>query len=294
MKFRFISEHNSKFGVKQICRVLGVSRSGYYTWQKRGTSQREQENQLLLEEIRDAYEMSRGIYGSPRITHELKAQGVNCSENRVARLMKQNGIRSKARRRFKVTTNSRHQLPVAPNLISQNFSAKRPNEIWFSDITYVWTREGWLYLAVILDCFSRKIVGWSMSSHLTQQLVINAFKQAVGRRQTKPGSIFHSDRGTQYAGSDFKKLLNKFQFIQSMSRKGNCYDNAITESFFSSLKTELIYQQCFFTKQQAKTSIFEYIEVFYNKIRRHSSIDYKSPYEFEKKYLKHLTLCSLF
>jgi len=281
MKFSFISQQHSRFAVKKICWVLAVSRSGYYARQKRIKSVREQENQRLLLEIKDAYRSSRGLYGSPRITQELQARGFGCSENRVARLMRKHGIRAKARWRFKITTNSKHKLPVAPNLVLQNFSANRANELWTSDITYVWTVEGWLYLAVILDCYSRRIVGWSMNTQPTQELVVNALQQALGRRIIHPDIIFHSDRGRQYASANFKELLITFGFQQSMNRKGNCYDNAITEAFFSTLKTELIYQQKFLTKQQAKTSIFEYIEIFYNKTRRHSAIGYKSPFEFE-------------
>lgn len=232
-------------------------------------------------EIRESYRNSRKAYGSPRITEDLQAKGIKCSENRVARLMKSNGIVAKAAKKFKATTNSKHNLPVAENLLKQNFESDKPNTVWTSDITYIWTMEGWLYLAVILDLYSRQVVGWAMSDRLTSDFVIKALYQAIGRRRPASGCIFHSDRGVQYASADFTEVLNAHGFIQSMSRKGNCYDNAVTESFFHTLKTEHVYDYRYETRAEATQSIFEYIEMFYNRQRRHSALGYRSPVSFE-------------
>jgi putative transposase len=282
MKYQFIDKYRSAYRVDKMCRILNISRSSYYTWKNRGKSMRGKENERLVFEIKLVYEKSRRIYGSPRITAELRARGIRCGENRVARLMRNNGIVAKTKRRFKVATDSRHKLPVAENILNQDFTADKPNKAWVSDITYIWTREGWLYLAVILDIFNRKIVGWAMDSRITRDLVIKAFTMAVRRQKPKPLAIFHSDRGSQYASYDFRKLLEKHEFIQSMSNTGNCYDNAIMETFFHTLKTELIYFERYETRLEARRSIFEYIEVFYNRIRRHSSLGYLSPVDFQK------------
>jgi transposase InsO family protein len=286
MKFEFIDLHRSEFRVKKMCLVLEVSRSAYYAWKMRGKSNRQKENEDLLYRIVKIYEISHGIYGSPRIAQELFSQGFCVSENRVARLMHKHSIRSKTKRKFKVTTSSRHQLPVFPNILEQNFEAEAPNQIWASDISYVWSMEGWLYLAVILDIYSRIIVGWSISAYLDRQLTINALKRALFRRQVGPGLIFHSDRGSQYASEDFKELAQMNDFIQSMSRKGNPYDNAIVETFFHSLKTEWVHFEKYQTRDQASQSIFEYIEIFYNRTRKHSALGYLSPTEYEQKYSK--------
>ena len=286
MKFEFIELYRSEFRVNKMCQALDVSRSAYYAWKKRGRSNRQKENEHLLEEIIQAYETSRRVYGSPRIAEELRSKGFNCSENRIARLMRGNNIQAKTKRKFKATTDSCHHFPVAPNLLNQDFSAEAPNQVWASDITYLWTREGWLYLAAILDVYSRQIVGWFTSNRLSRELVINALKRALWRRQPAAGLIFHSDRGSQYASDDFKELLKTHKFIQSMSRKGNPYDNAIVETFFHSLKTELVYFENYYTRDQATQSIFEYIEVFYNRVRRHSALGYCSPVEFELKQTK--------
>ena len=232
-------------------------------------------------EIKASHKDSRGTYGSPRITKDLQATGTKCSENRVARLMKNNGIVGKAKKKFKATTNSKHNLPVAENLLKQNFAAQKPNTIWVSDITYIWTLEGWLYLAVILDLYSRQVVGWAMSDRLTSGFVVKAVYQAIGRRNPGSGCIFHSDRGVQYASSDFRDVLNAFGFIQSMSRKGNCYDNAVAESFFHTLKIEHVYDHRYEARAEARQSIFDYIEIFYNRQRRHSALGYRSPISFE-------------
>lgn len=282
MTFRFIDEHRSTFRVEKMCAVLEVSRSGYYRWRRRPQSLRASENMMLLKQIRVAHEENRYVYGSPRITQELRSEGFRCSENRVARLMREHRIRAKSKRRFKVTTNSKHNRPVAANLVQQNFTAKGPNQLWTSDITYVWTSEGWLYLAVILDVFSRTIVGWATSAWLTQKLVTDALNKALLQRRIAPGLIFHSDRGSQFASDAVKELLKQKQITQSMSAKGNCYDNAITESFFSTLKTEHIHSLNFRTRQQAHSSLFEYIEMFYNRKRRHSAIGFMAPLAYEK------------
>ena len=282
MRYAFIEKHRSAFGVERMCRALKVSRSGYYGWRKRGESKRCRANRELLELIIRIIQMSRWTYGSPRITAELGGFGIKCSKNRVAKIMRENGIRAKTKRRFKATTKSRHNFPVAKNVLARQFSAIAPNRKWTSDITYIWTHEGWLYLAVILDIYSRKVVGWSMSGHLTKKLTIDALNQAVSRREPTRGLIFHTDRGSRFACGEFQNLLTKYGMIPSMSRTGDCYDNAITETFFGTLKTELIYFEKYRSRNEARRSIFEYIEVFYNCQRRHSALGYMTPAEFEK------------
>jgi len=266
-----------------MCRVLEVSRSGYYTWGKHQRGVRQREDERLLIHIRQAYGRGRGTYGSPRITAELRSKGMLCGKNRVARLMKQNGIKAKTKRRFKATTKSRHDLLVAENLLSQREAVEASNRVWVSDITFIWTREGWLYLAGILDAFNRKVVGWSIGDTLNHGIVAGALEKAFRREKPGRGLIFHSDRGTQYASYAFRVLLAQHGFVPSMSSKGHCYDNALMESFFHTLKTELVYFEKYQTRQEARGSVFEYIEVFYNRIRRHSSLDYCSPAEFEKR-----------
>ena len=236
-----------------------------------------------MEKIREIYHQSRCLYGSPKITAELHDQGILCGHNRVARLMRRDGIMAKTKRRFRVTTRSDHQLPVAPNILDRQFSAQAPDRVWLSDITYVRTQQGWLYLAAILDVYSRQIVGWSMDTYLGDQLVLKALRQALGRRQSTSGLIFHSDRGSQYASQSVRDLLKEQEFIQSMCGKGNCYDNAMMESFFAILKTELVYFETYRTRTEAKQSIFEYIEVFYNRFRKHSALGYQSPAQFEQQ-----------
>jgi len=230
------------------------------------------------------HKISRGTYGSPRITRALKKKGIVCGKNRVARLMHDNGITGKTKRKYKATTNSKHNYPVAENLINQNFNIDRPNQIWAADITYIPTDEGWLYLAAIEDLFQRKIVGWAMNSTMTRQLTLDALRQAVKRYRPPAGLIHHSDRGSQYASHEYQQALRDYQFITSMSRKGNCYDNACMESFFGTLKLELIYGNRFKTRAEARQAVFEYIEVFYNRIRLHSSLGYMSPLEYEQAF----------
>lgn len=265
-----------------LCDILDVSRSGFYAWLRRPPSRRQQRRQELLDQIRQAHHDSRQTYGSPRIHRQLQAQEVCCCRNTVAKLMKDNGIRSKTRRRFVVqTTNSNHDYPIAPNRLDRQFGQARANRVWTSDITYVPTDEGWLYLAAVLDLYSRKVVGWSMAEHLEASLVVEAMEMALGRRDVRPGLLVHSDRGAQYACDAFQRLLSRHELTCSMSRKGNCYDNAVQESFFGTLKTELIYHEHYATRAQARASIFEYIEAFYNRRRLHSSLGYQSPETFE-------------
>ena len=220
------------FSVLEMCRVLEVSRSGYYRWLKRKPSQRDIDNQRLNAEIREIYDGSKGRYGSPKITQELQDRGYRVSKNRVARRMRDAGLRSKVRRKYRVTTDSKHHFPVAPNLLERNFTAEAPDKVWVSDITYLATRSGWLYLTVIIDLFSRMVVGWALSSSLSHEMVVTALKRAIKRRRPGDGLIFHSDRGVQYACTDFRKELGKHRFVQSMSRKGDCWDNAVAESCF--------------------------------------------------------------
>jgi len=269
-----------------MAETLHISRSGYYAGRKRPVSRRDEANLLLVKKIQTIHQANRKVYGSPRVTAELCAQGVACSINRVARLMKVNQIAARTKRKFKVTTRSKHQFPVAPNLLNQDFTADQPNRVWVSDITYISTDEGWLYQAMVKDLHSKSVVGMAMGDRLDRSLVMNAFKQAVKRRRPSPGLIFHSDRGVQYACSDFRKLLETHGAVQSMSGKGNCYDNAVSESFFGTMKTEMVYFMHFRTREEAKSAIFDYIEIFYNRQRRHSALGYLSPAEFELRYYR--------
>jgi transposase InsO family protein len=281
-----MSEHRTEFRVQEMCRIFEVSRSGYYRWIKRQPSRRELDNRGLDALIGQIHAGSKGRYGSPKITRELHDRGRPVSKNRVARRMRLCGLRSKVRRKYRVTTDSRHRFPVAPNMLERNFTTQAPNEAWVSDISYLSTRRGWLYLAVIIDLFSRMVVGWTLSSSLSHEMVVTALKRAVRRRRPPPGLIFHSDRGVQYACSDFRKELAVHGFTQSMSRKGDCWDNAVAESFFAMMKTELVYHEKYEGHQDTLHSVFEYIEAFYNRERRHSTLEYLSPAEFEKKKLK--------
>ncbi len=281
MKYCFIDQYCSEFGVTKMCRALGVSRSGYYGWKKQPQGKRRKAEEELLMEIKESYRKSKGNYGSPRIADDLRDKGLCCGKNRVARIMKVNGIRAKTMKKFKATTNSKHNLPVAENLLNQDFTAASPNAVWVSDITYVATLEGWLYLAVIIDLYSRQVVGWAMHTRLTADFVIRALYQAIGRRRPPAGCIFHSDRGVQYACKDFRKVLEHYKFRQSMSKKGDCYDNAVAESFFHTLKVEHVYQHRYATRAEARQSIFEYVEMIYNRQRKHSALGYRSPVSVE-------------
>lgn len=265
-----------------LCQILQVSRSGYYAWRDRPDSSRRQAARQLSERIRQAHQQSRRIYGSPRVCQELRQRGVSCCPNTVAKYMRQLGLRSKTRRRFVVqTTDSRHEHPVAPNRLNQCFAAERPNTVWCGDITYIATDEGWLYLAAVMDLCSRQIVGWATGDHLRAELCVEALDMALTQRGPAPGLVHHSDRGVQYACDDYQAKLRERQITVSMSRRGNCYDNAVMESFFGTLKRELVHHEHYATREQARQSIFEYIEVFYNRKRRHSALGYVSPVEFE-------------
>lgn len=282
MKYVFMKEHSSVFPVKKMAEVLEVNRSGYYQWLKRPMSKRKQAEFKLLMEIYIVHEKKRRLYGSRRITIVLKRNGKKCSKNRVARIMKKYDIQAKTKRKFKVTTHSKHKKPLSEDLVKRDFTASAKNELWTSDITYLWTREGWLYLAVILDVYCRKIVGWALESSLSSKLVSKALLKAINSRNPEPGLIFHSDQGIQYASNNVRSILNFHGLQQSMSGKGNCYDNAITESFFHTFKTEFVYFEDFETRKSCQLKTFDYIEVFFNRERLHSALGYLSPEEFEQ------------
>jgi putative transposase len=281
MKYWFISDHREIFRVGRMCNVLDVSRSGYYAWRHRPESARKKENRGLAVRIKVIHGQKRKTYGSPRIHQELNGDGVKCSRNRVARIMKQEGIRAVVPRKYKATTDSKHNLPVAPNLLKQDFDIKEPNKVWLADITYISTLEGWLYLAAVMDLGCRRIKGWSMTNRLTKDLALDALKMAICNNPVTTGIIHHSDRGSQYASTDYQKLLADKGMIPSMSRKGNCWDNAPMESFFHTLKTEWVYGLKYNTRQEAKASLFRYIEIFYNRQRRHSALQYMNPCQYE-------------
>ena len=272
-----------EFPVDFMCEIFSVSKGGYYAWCKRDTSTREGKELRLLRAIEDVHLGSRGTYGSPRVFKVLKGLGHKVNKAKVERMMKKNGIRAKTKRKFRVTTDSKHNLPIAPNLLERNFSPIKPNQTWASDITYVWTREGWLFLAVIVDLFSRQVVGWSLDKTMTKELVLSSLRQAYFRRKPGSGLIFHSDRGSQYCSKEFRRQLKQYQILQSQSRKANCWDNAVIESFFHTLKTEAIYHEDFETREQAERFIFEWVEAFYNRERIHSTLNYMSPVAFEEQ-----------
>ena len=277
--------------MKLLCDTLNISRSGYYAWKRRPESERDQKNRDLTARIRLIHDKSDGTYGSPRITAELRVEGTSCGKNRVARLMKQEGLASESVKKFKIkTTDSKHDLPIAERIFETEHveSVMAPNQVWGGDITYIETEEGWLFLAIFLDLFTRKVVGFSCDDNMRTELVLNALSMALGRQEVNEGELVaHTDRGSQYAADEFRQKLAVAGIIASMSRKGNCYDNAHVESFFHSLKTELVYRRNFKTRQEAKQAIFEWIEVWYNRQRRHSSLEYMSPEEYEK-----LALCA--
>ena len=266
-----------------MCKIFNISRSGYYSWLNRPISRRAQENKQLGDNITQIYIKHKGKYGCPRITKELHKTGLSCGKNRVYNIMNKLNIKAKNKRKFRVTTDSNHNLPIHKNIINRDFTATDINQKWFSDISYIETNEGWLFLAIVLDVYSRAIVGWSMDKTMTKELVCDALNMALWRRQFPKGVIIHSDRGSQYCSKEYQNMLNNNQFICSMSRKGNCWDNAIAETFFHTLKTELVYDYKYKTREEAKNSIFNYIETYYNQTRIHSSIGYLSPMEFEFK-----------
>jgi putative transposase len=278
-----IMEEKNNYPVYLLCKVLGISRVGYYQWQRHKATMRKIENLRLLEKIRYYYESSRRTYGLPRLWHSLRREGIIVNRKRVYRLMKLNNIRSKMRNRFRVTTRRDERAVYSKNLINRNFRVGQKKQIWTSDITYLWTKEGWFYLAVVMDMFSRRIIGWSTGINLSANLVERAIRMALHHRRPDGGVIFHSDRGGQYTSSLVRETLRKSGAVQFMSSTGNCYDNAVTESFFHTLKTEWTNWESYQTREEAKSSIFEFIEIFYNRKRLHSTLNYLSPVEFEDK-----------
>lgn len=285
MKYAVIQEQRLHHSVVALCRNLQVSAQGYYAWRSRPQSRRAYESQRLGDQVQLIFAESKKRYGSPRIYQELRDQGERCSEKRVARLMRQRGLKAKAARKYRVTTDSTHGKPVAANLLNREFSPDRPNKAWVGDITYLWTDEGWMYLAVFLDLFARRIVGWAMSTRLHTELVALAFSRAIVRRQPGPALMVHTDQGSQYVANEFKQALKQQQFTLSMSRRGNCWDNAVAESFFHSFKVEAIHGERFRTRWELEREVFDYIERFYNPKGRHSSIDYRSPEDYERRAL---------
>jgi putative transposase len=282
VKFAFIAEHLAELPVELACGVLDVSRSGFYAWRDRPKSAQSQRRTALAAKVRAVHEDNRGVYGSPRVWKVLRAQGDPVSENTVAKVMRSAGLRGKVRRKFTPrTTDSAHGQPVAPNVLDRQFVAEAPNRKWAGDITYIPTDEGWLYLAGVIDLHSRRIVGWSMADHMQTDLAADALTMALARRKPAAGLLHHSDRGVQYASDDYQGLLARHQITVSMSGKADCWDNAVMESFWATLKTELVHHEHYTTRQQARQSIFEYIEVFYNRKRLHSSLGYVSPEAFE-------------
>ncbi|WYJ43390.1 IS3 family transposase [Bradyrhizobium sp. 2S1] len=284
MRFRFIEDRRADYPVTILCDVLGVSPAGYYAWRSRPESQRSVANRELVDDIKRVHRETNGRYGSPRIHVELKAQGRGASRGRIERLMRHHGIRAiMARPRRVRTTDSRHDLPIAANLLERNFTATAPNRIWLADITYIETDQGWLYLATVMDLYSRRIVGWAMADHLRAELPLAALRMAVSAQRPGAGLIHHSDRGVQYASAEYRKVVQSAGLRASMSRKADCYDNAPMESFFHTLKIELVYHTHYATRAEATRDIFAYIEGFYNRTRRHSAIGYVSPIEMELK-----------
>lgn len=265
-----------------MCRNLNVSKAGYYAWRGRKLSARAQMDEVLKLRIRAIHRENRGRYGSPRIQLELQKTGISLGRKRVARLMRSDGLKAKKRRHFRVTTVSSHSYPIAPNKLARNFKPAAPNRAWVADITYFSTREGWLYLAVVIDLFSRRVVGWSMSPRIDAALVIDALHMAIQQRKPEPGLLVHTDRGSQYACRDYRAFIGEHGIVPSMSRKGDCWDNAVAESFFATLKVELRSEQLWRTRDEARTAIFDYIEIWYNRQRRHSTVGYVSPAEFEE------------
>lgn len=288
MKYACIARHRGEFPVRLMCRVLSVSRSGFYSAQRREPSTRARRDEALRLKVRAAHARSRRRYGAPRVHAELEAQGEQVGKKRVARLMREDGLVARRKRRFVRTTDSRHNHPIAPNLLDRQFGVKEvagPNRVWVSDLTYVPTREGWLFLAIVLDLASRRVVGWAMRETLEAELTLAALRMALADRRPAPGLVHHSDRGSQYACGDYRALLKAHGLVASMSKKGDCWDNAVAESFFASLETELILESDWHTRDGARHAIFEYIEMWYNRERRHSTLSYHSPANYEAEVL---------
>ena len=283
MRFAFIDAEKAHYPVVVLCRVMEVRRSGYYAWLRRKPSLRARHDSVLSAHIRTAFQGSRRTYGSPRVRAEMASLGVRTSKRRVERLMRQSGFYALRKRRFVRTTDSKHTLPIAPNLLQRDFTASAPNRVWATDITYLWTTEGWLYLAVMLDLFSRRVVGWAMSEHIDEELVLSTLQMALRSRRPPRGLIHHSDRGSQYCGARYLAVLEANGVIRSMNRKGNCWDNAPSESFFGTLKQELILRSPLLSRDGTRTLVFEYLEVYYNRKRRHSTLGFLSPIDYEKR-----------
>jgi putative transposase len=287
-KYQFVAAHASEYPVTMLCRVLGLARSGYYAKRVRSVNARQERDQQLTSQIQMIFTDSRRTYGSPRVHAELQALGVRCARKRVARLMRHAQLQARPCRRSVRTTDSRHTDPIAPNLLARTFETEAPNRVWVCDITYLPTREGWLYLAVVLDLFARRVVGWSMQPSLERTLVLAALDHALQRRRPPAGLLHHSDRGSQYASAEYQALLAQAKMRSSMSRKGNCWDNAVMESFFATLKAELPVS-VFDSHAAARSAVFDYIERFYNRQRLHSSLGYRSPVAYERQHLEQAT-----
>jgi len=283
MRFKFIDQYSGDLPKAHLCRMLDVTDRGLRAWRTRPMSQRQRGDMILLAHIREQHRLSLGSYGRPRMTEELKELGLKVGHRRIGRLMKENDISVVRTQKYKVTTDSDHSFNIAANLLDRDFTAERPNQKWAGDISYIWTHEGWLYLAVILDLHSRRVIGWSVSNRLKRDLAIRALKMAINLRQPPPGCIHHTDRGSQYCSHDYQKLLRKHDFTVSMSGKGCCYDNAVVETFFKTLKAELIWRSSWQTRRQAELALFQYINGFYNPRRKHSALGWKSPLAFERK-----------
>lgn len=277
MKYAWIDRQRGSYGLEFLCTALGVSPSGYSSWKHGGGCRKRLTHAQMLVLIRAIHAQCKGAYGSPRIWREIRDRGIPASRERVARLMKAHGIRARHKRRYQATTDSQHDLPVAANLLGRQFAPTRPDQTWTADITYIPTAEGWLYLAVVMDLYTRMIVGWSMDARMTRELTMSALRMAYFRRRPKPGVLHHSDRGSQYCSHDYRALLLEYGMTASMSRKGNCWDNAPMESFFNSMKNERTHSQRYATREKAKQDTFEYLEAFYNRSRRHSALGYVSP-----------------
>jgi transposase InsO family protein len=282
MKYPFIAEHRQEYPITTMCRVLEVSASGYYAWCKRELSQHARSDAQLAEQVKTAFQANRCVYGSPRVHAELQARGIHCARKRVARLMRQQGLFAKRPRHRTITTQSEPEAQVAPNRLQRDFSADQPNTKWVADTTSIWTAEGWLFLAVVLDLFSRMVVGWSMAAIQDANLVVKALHMAIVRRRPQAGLLHHTDRGSTYTSEDYQSLLQQEGMVASMSRTADCYDNAAMESFFHSFKGECIDGQSFQTRSQARSTTFDYIETFYNRTRRHSTLHYMSPLTYEQ------------
>jgi len=279
--YELVQSEKAHFPVGVLCAAVGVSRSAFYGWCRGTPSERALANERILAEIRAIHSEHEARYGSPRVLAELRDRGVEVGKHRVARLMRENGLRARPRRRFKRTTDSGHKLPVAPNLLERRFTASAPNEAWVGDITYIWTAEGWSYLAVLLDLYSRRVVGWALRKSLSRDLAVSALKHALTQRRPPPGLVHHTDRGCQYASGEYRQLLERHRAACSMSAAGDCWDNAVAESFFATLKKELVHGCAFETRTEAYDAISDYIENYYNPKRRHSAAENQSPINFE-------------